>query len=83
MARVFLGWQHAYGDINPAATVAFASGSVPFQTYGAPLDRNTVVTEAGLDWRATSALTLGLSYAGQAGPRDLDNAVKGRMDYRF
>ena len=83
VARLFLGWQHAYGDVNPAATVAFAAGASAFQTYGAPVDRNTAVAEAGLDWRATNALTLGVSYVGQIGPRDLDNAVKGQAEYRF
>ncbi|MCW6507581.1 autotransporter outer membrane beta-barrel domain-containing protein [Lichenifustis flavocetrariae] len=83
VARLFLGWQHTYGDINPAATLAFASGGVAFNSYGAPIDRNAVVGEVGLDWRASTALSLGLTYSGQAGERTTDNAVKGRVEYRF
>ncbi len=30
VARVFLGWQHSYGDLNPATTQAFLSGSAAF-----------------------------------------------------
>ena len=83
VARLFLGWQHAYGDVNPASTVAFASGSTQFETYGTPLDHNSVVAETGFDYRATAALSLGIAYTGQAGHHDRDNAVKGRMEYRF
>jgi fibronectin-binding autotransporter adhesin len=83
VARAFLGWQHAYGDINPAQTLAFASGGIRFDSYGVPLDRNSAVAEAGLDWRATSALSLGLAYTAQIGPLDRDNAIKGRAEYRF
>ncbi len=82
VARVFL-WQHTYGDINPAATLAFAAGGPSFSSYGAPLDRNAVGSEAGLDWRMTAAMSLGLTYFGQAGERSTDNALTGRLKYRF
>ena len=36
IARTFLGWRHGYGNINPSATFAFASGSTPFSSSGAP-----------------------------------------------
>ena len=83
VSRVFLGWQHSYGDINPAATLAFASGSSAFNVYGTPLDRNAAVAETDFVWRATDATSLSLAYTGQIGPRDHDNAVRGRVDYRF
>jgi fibronectin-binding autotransporter adhesin len=83
VARVFLGWQHSYGDIDPAAILAFAAGGNAFSSYGAPLDRNAVVAEAGLDWRLTPAVSAGLTYFAQAGERNVDNAVKGRFEYRF
>ena len=83
VARAFLGWRHAFGDANPAALLAFEAGSSAFSVTGAPIDRNALAAEAGLDWRASSALTLGVSYSGQVGDRAEDHAVKGKMEYRF
>ena len=83
VARGFLGWRHAFGDVVPTATQAFESGSPAFTVAGAPVARDAMAVEAGLDWRALSALTLGISYSGQVGGRANDEAVKGKMEYRF
>ncbi len=83
VGRGFLGWRHAFGDVNPTALLAFTAGSTPFAVAGAPLDRDALVSEAGLDYRATSAITLGVSYQGQIGARAEDHAVKGRFEVRF
>lgn len=83
VARLMLGWQHAFGDINPTAVVAFASGGDPFEVSGAPIDRDAAVAEVGVEYRASSALTVGLNYAGQVGDHAYDNSVRGRLDYRF
>ena len=50
---------------------------------GAALDRNALASEAGIDWRFSGAVTLGVAYIGQVGPRDSDNGVKGRMEVKF
>ncbi len=83
VARLMLGWQHAFGDLNPTAVVAFESGSTPFTTAGAPIDRDAAVAEVEANYRYSARLTLGLTYAGQIGERAYDNAVKGRAEYRF
>ena len=83
VARLMLGWEHSYGDVNPGATLAFASGSASFNSYGTPLDRNVAVAEANVVWRATPATSVSLAYTGQIGERDRANGVRGRVDYRF
>ena len=83
VGRAFLGWRHAFGDVNPASRLAFEAGSIPFTSQGAALDRNALASEAGLDWRLSEAVTLGVAYIGQVGPRDIDNGVKGRMEVKF
>ena len=83
VARAFLGWRHAIGDINPATKLAFEAGSIPFTSQGAAVDRNALATEVGVDWRYSGALTLGVAYIGQVGQRDDDNGVKGRAEYKF
>jgi uncharacterized protein with beta-barrel porin domain len=42
-----------------------------------------LLTEVGLDYAATSAMTLGIAYSGQYGERASDNAIKGRLEFRF
>ncbi len=78
-----LGYRHAFGDVTPAALLAFAGSATTFGVAGAPIDRHAVVAEAGLDWRITRDLTLGVSYAGQAGSRAYDNSVRGNLLWRF
>ena len=68
---------------DAAGNHSAVSAPVSFTVAGAPIDQDAVVAEAGLDYRASANLTLGVSYSGQAGDRASDNAVKGRMEYRF
>jgi len=82
-ARALLGWRHAYGDVVPAALLAFQGGSQAFKVAGVPIDRDAVLAEAGVDYAVTSAVTLGLSYSGQFGQRAADNAFKGNLDISF
>ena len=47
-----LGWRHVFGDVTPTSTLAFASApSIPFAVAGAPIARDALAVEAGLDWR--------------------------------
>lgn len=83
IVRGLVGWRHAYGDVNPAALLAFRSGSPVFAVSGVPIDRDVFVTEAGLDWQATSDISLGVSYQGQIGSQAQDHALKGNFTWKF
>jgi uncharacterized protein with beta-barrel porin domain len=48
-----------------------------------PVDRDALVAEAGLDWRASDAISLGIAYSGQVGDRAQDHALKGNFTWRF
>jgi outer membrane autotransporter protein len=78
-----IGWRRAFGDIRPAALVAFSGGVSGFSVSGTPIDRNTLVAEAGLDWQINKDITLGVLYSGQIGSRAQDHAVKGNFTWRF
>jgi uncharacterized protein with beta-barrel porin domain len=82
-ARALIGWRHAYGDVAPTVLMAFQGGTQAFSVAGVPIDRDAVVTEAGLDYAATPATTLGVAYSGQYGERATDNAIKGHIELRF
>lgn len=82
-ARAMLGWQHAFGDVTPVQSLAFAGSASSFQIAGIPVARNALVIDAGLSVSLSQSVALGVSYAGQHGSRAHDNAFKGRLDYRF
>jgi fibronectin-binding autotransporter adhesin len=78
-----IGWRHAYGDVRPDQLMAFAGGVSAFSVAGVTVDRNALVAEAGLDWRASDNLSLGVAYRGQIGTRAQDHALTGNLTWRF
>jgi len=82
-ARGLLGWRHGFGELTPQALTAFAIGATPARVHATAIDRNALVAEAGLDWRASQSTTLGLAYSAAIGERTRDHALKGRIDVRF
>ena len=82
-ARAMLGWRHGFGELTPQARTAFATGTTPSVVFAAPIDREALVAEAGLDWRLSQATALGLTYSAAIGERSRDHALKGRVEMRF
>ena len=82
-ARAMLGWRHGFGELTPQAKTAFATGTTAARVFAAPIDREALVAEAGLDWRISSATALGLTYSAAIGERSRDHALKGRVEMRF
>jgi len=80
--RGTLGWRHAFGDVTPAARLAFAGGA-SFGVEGVPIARNAVVVEAGFDLKVGKALTIGAAYSGVLASGAHDHAFKGNLTYRF
>lgn len=81
-ARSTVGWQHAFGNVTPLATLAFAGG-IPFGIAGAPIARDAAVIDVGLDLELTSSAVLALSYGGQFGRALTDQSVKGSFAWKF
>ncbi|WP_414475990.1 autotransporter domain-containing protein [Microvirga sp. M2] len=81
--RGLLGWQHAYGDVRPESLLAFAGGTSVFTVAGVPVDWDALVAEAGLNWQASDALSLGVSYSGQIGEHAQEHSVKGNLVWKF
>ena len=81
-ARAMLGWRHAYGDVKPTSTFAFAGGD-DFSIAGVPIARDAMLMEAGFDMQLAAKTTLGLSYAGQFGPGAFDNGFKANLGVKF
>ena len=71
------------GDSSSEAVAAGGGGTTPASVYAAQIDRNALVAEAGLDWRATASTTVGIAYSAAIGERTRDHALKGRFEVRF
>jgi outer membrane autotransporter protein len=78
-----LGWRHAFGDVTPASTVAFAGGGDSFTVHGAPIARDALLVEAGLDFAIAPKANLGLSYTGQIANGARDHGVKASLGVKF
>lgn len=78
-----IGWRHAF-NANPAVRdLAFNAGGAIFQSAGVPVASDSFVLEAGLDYEATSGLTLGASYAGQIAGSSQSHTLKAGLGFSF
>ena len=77
-----LGWRHAFGDVVPTSTNAFA-GSDAFIIAGAPIARDSAVVEAGFDLELSPQSTFGLNYAGQLAESAQDHGSEPTRTMRF
>lgn len=77
-----LAWQHAWGDVTPTSTLAFAGGDA-FQVTGAPIAKDAALIKAGFDVDLAASAKLGLFYAGQLASDAADNSIQGRFSLSF
>ncbi|KAA0970710.1 autotransporter domain-containing protein [Aureimonas fodinaquatilis] len=77
-----VGWRHAFGDIDPQATLAFDTGS-PFTTVGTPIAKDAAVLEVGFDAAISESATFGVSYSGQFGDGSTEQGVNARLKFAF
>jgi outer membrane autotransporter protein len=78
-----LGWRHAFGDIAPEARFTVDGFLTPFLVVGAPIDRDSLVVEAGLNWQVSEKVTVGVMYDGAIGQRDQEHTVRGSLSVWF
>lgn len=76
------GWQHAFGDITPAATLQLAGGS-PFAISGTPIAEDALLLEAGLRYALSDTAQLGASYTGQFASDATQNAFAVQFSMKF
>jgi len=81
-AHAMLGWSHAFGRVNPEASMSFAGGNA-FTVDGVPLARDVMVLDAGLELPVTRDASVSLSYNGQVGHRVVDSGFRGGFLWKF
>jgi outer membrane autotransporter protein len=80
--RLRMGWQHALSGRAVSSDLAFASGA-GFAIQGAPLARDSALTDAAIEWRAAPRLTLGVGYAGTIADQGQDHSVRASLSFRL
>jgi subtilase-type serine protease len=81
-ARGGIGWRHAFGDVAPETSLAFAGGS-SFAVRGAPIAEDAALIEAGLDVSLTETAMLGLDYQGQLASDAQEHGFNAKLAVRF
>ena len=76
-------WLHAFDDVTPRASLAFATTGIGFAVDGVPLAEDRTILDAGVDFAISERLTVGISYTGQYADKFSDNGVKGRLTWLF
>ncbi len=80
--HAYFGWQHAFGDVDPAATLAFTGGASPFVITGAPLAPDSLLLGLGIDADVSDSLRFSAAYTGEIA-NATENAIKGAASWRF
>lgn len=79
-----LGWRHAMGDLSPSRSMSFVQGDgTAFSASGAPIARNAAVTELTAELRLSKNAYMGVSYNGQFGGGNTDQAGAVHLRVRF
>lgn len=77
-----IGWRHAYGDLDPATTLAF-EGSDSFSMTGVAIGKNAALVELGFDFNLAPNTTLGAAYRGQFLEGAIQNGFNTRLAVKF
>ncbi|CTQ46662.1 Extracellular serine protease precursor [Roseibium aggregatum] len=77
-----LGWQHAFGPLNPSVQNSFAGGA-DFTVWGAPIARDVLTVDAGLDIDLAENTTFGVAYGGYLSGESALHDLKANLTFRF
>lgn len=57
-------WEHAFADVVPSQTVAFAGSPTAFTVNGSDAGRDRLRLGAGIAWDVSETMSLNVSYDG-------------------
>lgn len=78
-----VGWQHAWGDMVPDATVRFTSVGGSFDITGLPVAQNAAAVSGGISFTITPKVSVDASYQGQFAQRTNDQSARISVDWKF
>lgn len=77
-----LGWRHAYSDVTPTSTQAFA-GSNAFTVDGVAIAKDVAIFGAGFEVEISKISTFGVNYTGQYGNGAKQNGFNATLNVKF
>ena len=81
--RFSAGWKHTYGDVYSDTRQRLVTGGKNFTVSGAPLDRDSLLVDAGLDLGLSAKHTLGVGLSGEIGTDSRNHGVTGQWRMSF
>lgn len=81
--RFSAGWKHTYGDVYIDTRQRLVTGGKNYRVYGAPLDRDSLLVDAGLDLGLSANHTLGVGLNGEFGTDSRNHGVTGQWRMNF
>lgn len=74
-----LGYRRTLSGDEPDLRVGFLDGAQDFDVTAAPIARDALVADLGLDWGVTDRIRLGAAYSGQLAADAQDHAIEARL----
>jgi subtilase-type serine protease len=81
--RFSAGWKHTYGDTYTATRQRLVTGGSNYTVYGAELDRNSLLVDAGLDLGVSANHSVGVGLTGEVGSDSRNHGVMGQWRMAF
>jgi subtilase-type serine protease len=81
--RLSAGWKHTYGELYTHTRQRLVTGGNNYTVYGAELDRNSLLVDAGLDLGVSATQTVGVGLTGEAGSDSRSYGVMGQWRIAF
>jgi subtilase-type serine protease len=81
--RFSAGWKHTYGDVYTKTSQQLVTGGNNYPVYGAELDRNSLLVDAGLDLGVSANHSVGVGLTGEIGSDSRNHGVMGQWRMAF
>ncbi|WP_259699645.1 autotransporter outer membrane beta-barrel domain-containing protein [Pseudomonas frederiksbergensis] len=81
--RFSAGWKHTYGDTYTSTRQRLVTGGNNYTVYGAELDRNSLLVDAGLDLGVSANHSVGVGLTGEVGSDSRNHGVMGQWRMAF
>ncbi|MHC8289865.1 autotransporter outer membrane beta-barrel domain-containing protein [Pseudomonas sp. XS1P51] len=81
--RFSAGWKHTYGEVYTETRQRLVTGGNDYSVYSAPLDRDKLMVDAGVDLKLSTRNTLGVGLTGEMGSDSRSHGVTGQWRMSF
>ncbi|MCW8274416.1 autotransporter outer membrane beta-barrel domain-containing protein [Pseudomonas sp. PCH199] len=81
--RVSAGWKYTYGEVYTETRQRLVTGDNDYSVYSAPLDRDKLMVDAGVDLRLSPRNTVGVGVTGEMGSDSRNHGLIGQWQMSF